>query len=202
MPSRYCDGAVVVGAGRFLAHGGPVGDGVIVAPEPGDGDQFDLLVLRHRVDERVQFLCDGVVAIVLQHLDVLVVGRIGGGVGLDGIFLGVEFACLDDDETDLVRRDRQVDVAIDRSPVVRLSHHVTRNPAPLTQRDKFAAGEFVPFEKLFDDLKAMSAAPIVRATGKPSSYADGGGVKLPRLDGNSCGVIDALLLRSRCPPTE
>src|ERR1041385_8881206 len=69
-------GALAVGGGGFLAYARPVVGGVVVAAEPGERDQIDLLVDRHRVDERDDLLDGRIVAMVLQHRDLAVVGRI------------------------------------------------------------------------------------------------------------------------------
>jgi hypothetical protein len=80
--------------------------------EPGKRNQIDLFVLAHGKG-RGDFLHHRIVAVVFQHRDHRVVGRVGAVVRISHDILGVEFARLGNDVTDLVRRDRQIQRVLD-----------------------------------------------------------------------------------------
>ena len=78
---------------RVVPFGGPE----IAAAYPGEGDEFDDLVVVQVVDRFTQFILGRVARKVLEDLLRLFVDRIGTGIELGWISLDVEFARLGDD---------------------------------------------------------------------------------------------------------
>jgi hypothetical protein len=89
---------------RFAAQFLPTLRPGIAPPQPGQGDEVDLLVFAHAADDAAQFLKHGVlVGTVRKHLDYSIVGWIGGFLRDVGRFFGLEFARLRDNEANLSR---------------------------------------------------------------------------------------------------
>ena len=54
----------------------PVGRIVVAAPKRGESNKFDLLVDVESADGANQFMTDGIVRAVLQHIDAAVANRV------------------------------------------------------------------------------------------------------------------------------
>ena len=77
----------------------------VAAAEPHQGDQIDLLVFGHGVDEAGDLAHHGIVAIVLEHIDHIVIGAIRPGIRIGRPLLDVEFAGFLDQKADLFGRN-------------------------------------------------------------------------------------------------
>ena len=58
----------------------PFLEGGIAAPETHQGDQINPLVFGHGADEAGDLAHNGIIRIVLKHIDHLVIGAVGPGV--------------------------------------------------------------------------------------------------------------------------
>ncbi len=60
----------------FLTHRWPITGRVIISPQPRQGDKIDLLVVGERINERREFLDDGVTFVLFKYRNVFIVGGI------------------------------------------------------------------------------------------------------------------------------
>ncbi len=77
----------------------------VAAPDPGQGDQGGLLVDVERIDQRFDLVIGLVVAMGRQDLAEPVVACVRSGVIVERVFLRVDLARLEDDETDGLQID-------------------------------------------------------------------------------------------------
>jgi hypothetical protein len=80
----------------------------ITAPKPHQRDEFNLLIVVHRIDECRYFLADRVIGMLLEHVDHFVVGRIGARIFICCYVFGVKLVRFEDNPTDLIETGLQV----------------------------------------------------------------------------------------------
>ena len=83
----------------------PFFDGAVAAPETHQRDQIDLLLFGQRVDEAGDLARHRIAAIVLQHIDHVVVGGVRPGIRIGVGLLDVEFAGFHDQITNVFGRN-------------------------------------------------------------------------------------------------
>jgi hypothetical protein len=91
LAEQIARGAPVVPIGGLAAEIVPFLDATVAAPEPHQRHQIDLLIFGHGVDEAFDLAHHGILAIILQHIDHVVIGAVRPGVRIGSAFLDVEF---------------------------------------------------------------------------------------------------------------
>jgi hypothetical protein len=74
-------GPRAVRVGWLFPEGEPILDSIVIAAQPRKGDEIDLLIFTEIGDERGQLLRDGIIPVILEHCDLIVVGCVGTSVG-------------------------------------------------------------------------------------------------------------------------
>ena len=100
---------------RLIAQFVPVSDGSVAAAKPRQCDEVDLLILRQRADETGELSHDRIIGVIFEHRNHRIIRRVGAGIRIGHDVLGVELVRLNDDETQLFRRDHQFRLALDRN---------------------------------------------------------------------------------------
>ena len=84
----------------FTAQIVPFLDRAVAAAEPHQRDQIDLFLFGQGIDELGDFSHDRIVAVILQHIDHIVVGPIGPGIQVGRHILDIEFSRFLDQKSD------------------------------------------------------------------------------------------------------
>jgi hypothetical protein len=84
----------------FTAQIVPFLDSAVTAAEPHQRDQIDLFVFGQGINEFGDFPHDGIVAVIFQHIDHIVVGPIGPAVQVGRHIVDIEFSRFLDQKSD------------------------------------------------------------------------------------------------------
>jgi hypothetical protein len=83
----------------------PLFDRAVAAPETHQRDQIDLLLFGQGIDEAGDLARHGIAAIVLKHIDHVVVGSVRPGIWIGVGLLDVEFTGFHDQKTNVFGRN-------------------------------------------------------------------------------------------------
>jgi hypothetical protein len=80
----------------------------VATAQPHHCCYLDHLILIEGIDRILQFSQGGIIGVVFQYRAHAVVARVGAGIEIHRLDLGVEFTRLDDDVAKLLRTDAQI----------------------------------------------------------------------------------------------